>query len=147
MPSSASASSSRLALIAVRARLASTCGSRCPAGMALIMSCAERVVSLLATDETLARADSSSFTRPLEAAGPLLDQPGPHPGVIPKIPDRLGWHERCPQQAHLGQPGQPHRIELAGLGPAGQALGLGRAVQLHRQPAPLQHEKPDPPVG
>ena len=62
MPSSASASSSRLAFMLVRARLASTRGSRCPAIIALIMSCAEMVVSLLATDESLTRADSSSFS-------------------------------------------------------------------------------------
>src|SRR5580658_5839529 len=58
-----------------------------PAAIASIMSCAEMVVSLLATDETLTRA-----------AGQLLDQPGPHPGVIPQVPDRLGRHERRPQQ-------------------------------------------------
>jgi hypothetical protein len=67
---------------------------------------------------------------PLEAAGPLLDQPGPHPGVIPQVPDRLGRHEGGPQQSHLGQPGQPHRIQLVRLRPAGQAPGLGRVNQL-----------------
>jgi hypothetical protein len=35
---------------------------------------------------------------------------------------------------------------LVRLGPTGQVLGLGRADQLHRQPARLQDEEPDPPV-
>jgi hypothetical protein len=45
-----------------RARAASCRGSRWPAIIALIMSCAETVVSLLATDETLTSAVSSSFS-------------------------------------------------------------------------------------
>jgi hypothetical protein len=51
-----------LARIRVRARPASTCGSRSPAIIALIMSCAETVVSLDATDETFTSAPSSSFS-------------------------------------------------------------------------------------
>jgi hypothetical protein len=84
--------------------------------------------------------------QPLPAAGPLADQPGPGPGVIAQVPDRLGRHERGPQQAPLGQPGQPHRIQLVGLRAAGQLPGLERADQLHDQPGRLQHEEPDPPV-
>jgi hypothetical protein len=38
------------------------------AAIALIMSCAKMVVSLLATDETLTSTDSS-FTQPLAALG------------------------------------------------------------------------------
>jgi hypothetical protein len=56
MPSRASTSSSCLAFIPVRARAASVRGSRCPAIIALIMSCADTVVSLLTTDETLTSA-------------------------------------------------------------------------------------------
>ena len=37
-------------------------GSRCPAIIALIMSCADTVVSLLTTDETLTSALYSSFS-------------------------------------------------------------------------------------
>ena len=40
----------------------------------------------------LLRLSLSAF-QPLEAAGPLLDQPGPGPGVIAQVPDRLGRHE------------------------------------------------------
>ena len=63
----------------------------------------------------------------------LVDQSGPGPGVVTQVPYRPGRHERGVQQPHLGQPGQPHRIQV-GLGPARQILGLGRADQLHRQP-------------
>jgi hypothetical protein len=63
----ASASSSRLALMLVRARLASTWGSRCPAIIALIMSCAEMVVSLLATDETARQKPAQCHLRPLRS--------------------------------------------------------------------------------
>jgi len=58
MPSSAATRSSCLAFIRVRARAASACGSRCPAIMALIMSCAETVASLDATADSLTRAPS-----------------------------------------------------------------------------------------
>src|SRR5215472_14091825 len=84
--------------------------------------------------------------QPLPAAGPLADKLGPGPGVITQVPDRLRRDEPGPEQAHLGQPGQPHRIELVGLGPAGQVLGLGRLDQLDLQPARLQDVEPDTPV-
>ena len=58
MPSSASTRSSCLAFIRPRARPASVRGSRWPAIMALIMSCAESVVSELATDDTFTSAPS-----------------------------------------------------------------------------------------
>ena len=146
MPSSASTRSSCLAFIRVRARPASTCGSRCPAIIALIMSCAETVVSLEATAESLTSAPSSSFSSRCQQRVRSLDQPGPGPGVVPQVPDRLRRHERGAQQPHLGQPGQPLRVQLVGLRAAGQVPGLGRVDQLHRQPARLQHEEPDPPV-
>jgi hypothetical protein len=62
MPSSASTRSSCLAFIFPRAKAASTCGSRSPAISARTMSCADIVVSLLATDESLISASSSSFS-------------------------------------------------------------------------------------
>ena len=145
MPSSASTRSSCLAFIRVRARAASMRGSRSPAIIALIMSWAEIVVSLLATAGQLDQGAFQQLFQPLEAAGPLLGQPGPGPGVVPQVPDRLGRHERGPQQSHLGQPGQPHRVQFVRFGPAGQVPGLGRVDQLHRQPARLQHE--ETPVG
>jgi hypothetical protein len=146
MPSRASANSSCLAFIPVRARAASTLGSRCPAIIALTMSCADTVASLLATLGSLTSALSSSFTRPLPAPGALLGQPGAGPGAVPQIPDWLGRHEGRAQQPHLGQPGQPLRVQFVRFGPAGQGLGPGRIDQLHRQPARLQHQEPDPPV-
>jgi hypothetical protein len=56
MPARASTRSSCLAFIRVRARAASVCGSRSPAIMALIMSLADSVVSLLATLDSLISA-------------------------------------------------------------------------------------------
>jgi len=51
-----------LAFIRLRARPASTCGSRWPAIIARIMSCTDSVVRLEATDDTLISASSSSFS-------------------------------------------------------------------------------------
>jgi hypothetical protein len=62
MPSRASTRSSCLAFIRVRARPASTFGSRWPAIIALIMSLADSVVSLEATLDSLTSAPSSSFS-------------------------------------------------------------------------------------
>ena len=62
MPARASTRSSCLAFIRVRARAASVRGSRSPAIMALIMSLADSVVSLLATLDSLISAPSSSFS-------------------------------------------------------------------------------------
>ena len=62
MPSRASASSSWRAFIRPRARAASWCGSRWPAIIALIMSCVDTVVSLLATLDTFTSAPSNSFS-------------------------------------------------------------------------------------
>jgi hypothetical protein len=62
MPSRAATRPSCLARIRARASPASTRGSRSPAIIALIMPCAEMVVSLLATEETLTSAPSSSFS-------------------------------------------------------------------------------------
>jgi len=52
-----------------------------PAIIALIISCAETVVSLLATNDTLTSA-LQQLSRPLPAPGPLLHQPGPGPGAV-----------------------------------------------------------------
>src|SRR5215469_10564250 len=106
MPVSAATRASCLARIRPRASPASTCGSRSPAISALIMSCADRVVSLLATDETLIRA-FEQFLQPLPAAGPVPDQVGAGPGEVPQLADRPRRHEAGPQQPPLGQPGQP----------------------------------------
>jgi hypothetical protein len=84
--------------------------------------------------------------QPLPAPGPVLGQMGAGPGVVPQHPDLGRRHETGPQQPLLGQPGQPHRVQLAGLGPPGQLLNLAGGHQLHIQPGRLQHVKPDPPV-
>ena len=84
--------------------------------------------------------------QPLPAAGPVLDQVGAGPGVVAQLPDRGRRHERGTQHPHLGQPGQPHRVQPVGLGQAGQVPGLASGDQLHRQPGAFQHVVPDPPV-
>ena len=85
--------------------------------------------------------------QPLPAAGPVLGQVRAGPGEMPQRPDLGRRHERRPQQPFLGQPGQPHRVQLVGLGPAGQLPGLAGGDQLDLQPSLFQHVKPDPPVG
>jgi len=84
--------------------------------------------------------------QPLPAAGPVLDQVSARPGVVAQHPDRRRRHERGAQHPHLGQPGQPHRVQPVGLGPPRQVPGLAGRDQLHRQPGAFQHVVPDPPV-
>ena len=84
--------------------------------------------------------------QPLPAPGPVLGQVGPRPAVVPQRPDVRGRHEAGPQQPVLGQPGQPHRVQLVGLRPAGQLPGRAGRYQLHVQPGRLQQVEPDPPV-
>jgi hypothetical protein len=86
------------------------------------------------------------FFQPRPAPGLVLGQPGPRPGIAAQRPDLGRRHERGTQQAQLGQPGQPHRIQPVGLGPARQVPGLAGVDQLHIQPPGLQDVKPDPPV-
>ncbi len=62
MPSRASTRASCLAFMVRRAKAARTSGSRWPAIIALIMSCADSVVSLDATLDSLISAPSSSFS-------------------------------------------------------------------------------------
>jgi len=75
--------------------------------------------------------------QPLPAPGPVLRQPGARPGVAPQHADLGRRHERRTQQPLLGQPGQPHRVQPVGLGPARQVPGLAGIDQLHRQPGRL----------
>ena len=61
----------------------------------------------------------------------------------------LGRHGGRPQQPHQDPPrqlGEDAQVvsQRVRFGPAGQALGLRRAVHLHDQPGRLQHEEPDP---
>jgi hypothetical protein len=80
------------------------------------MSRTERLSSLLATDDTVIKESSSSFSSRCQCRVRSLGQIHPQPGVIPQLADGLWRHERGPQQAFLGQLGQPDRIELVGLG-------------------------------
>ena len=86
------------------------------------------------------------FFQPLPAPGPVLGQVGAGPGVMPQRPDLRRRHERRPEQPFPSQPGQPHRVQLVGLGPAGQLPGLAGGDQLDIQPGFFQHVIPDPPV-
>ena len=84
--------------------------------------------------------------QPLPVPGAFPGQIDPQPGVVAQLPDRRRRHERGPQQPFLGELGQPHRVELVGLGPAGHVLHVAGVDQLHVQPGRLQQVVPDPPV-
>ena len=133
MPARASTRSSCLAFIRVRARAASACGSRSPAISALIMSSPDSVVSLLATEDSLIRR-LPAVPRAAAAAVPLLGQPGARPGVVAG-PGSPRAARSGPQQPHLGQPGQPHRIQLVGLGRPGRFLARAALTSCTASPA------------
>ena len=82
--------------------------------------------------------------QPLDGAGALLGQHGPHPGEVPQPTDRLGGHEGGPQQSALGQLAQPRGIGDVGLA-AGHGLGVAGVDQNHVQ-LPLQEVEHRPPV-
>ena len=86
--------------------------------------------------------------QPLHVPGAVGGQVGPQPGVVPQPADLGGWDERGSQHAPLVELGQPHRIQLVGLGAARQVLDVAGVDQPHHQPAGLQqvHERP-PVVG
>jgi len=66
---------------------------------------------------------------PLLLPGPLADQGAPVPGQVTQPADR-GWrHEAWPAHAPLDHLGQPHRIELVGLGAAGDVLDVAGVEQ------------------
>jgi hypothetical protein len=78
----------------------------------------------VATVPSLIRASSSSLLQPLLVPGAVGGQVGAQPGVVPQPADLDGWDERGSQHAPLVEPGQPHRIQLVGLGPARQVLDV-----------------------
>jgi len=93
--------------------------------------------------------DQGSFQQllqPLPLPGAVADQLQPAAGQVPQRPDLRRRHERRPQQPHLGQPGDPLRVQPVGLRPPGQLPGMAGVHQLYPQPGPLQQVKPDPPV-
>ena len=147
MPSSASARASFLARSGPLARSASVRGSRSPA----IRAGHHRhrrlgLQPVLGHRGDLDHGVFQQLLQPLQAAGPLVDQVSPGPGEVPHRPDRGRRHEAGPQHAPLGQPGQPHRIQLVRLRPPLQVPGLRRGYQLHRQPGAFQHVIPHAPV-
>ena len=83
---------------------------------------------------------------PLLDPGPVLDQVEASPGQVPHGAHRLGGHERGRDHRLLGQLGQPHRIQLVGLGPARHVLHLRGVDQPHRQAGGLQQVEERPPV-
>ena len=105
-----------------------TRGSRSPAARASRMSRADLVLaSALTHRRQLDQRAFQQLLQPLPLPGPVADQLGPGAGQVPQRPDLRRRHERGPQQAHLGQPGQPLRVELVGLRPPGQLPGVGRS--------------------
>jgi hypothetical protein len=100
----------------------------------------------VATVPSLIRASSSSLLQPLHLPAALLGQVGPQPGVVPQPADLGRGDKRRPQHAPLVEPGQPHRIQLVGLGPARQVLDVAGVDQPHHQAAGFQQVPPGPPV-
>jgi hypothetical protein len=79
------------------------------------------------------------FFQPLPFPGAVVHELEPGAGQVAQRPDLGRGHERGAQQAHLGQPGDPLRVQPVGLGPAGQLPGVGGVHQLDAQPCGLQH--------
>src|SRR5512132_1146711 len=125
---------------------ASTLGSRWPAMSASSMARPETPMMSVATLDSLIRASSSSLLQPLLVAGAVGGQVGPQPGVVPQPAGLGGRGERGPQHAPPVQLGQPHRIQLVGLGPPRQVLDVTRVDQPHHQPPRLQHIDERPPI-
>ena len=109
------------------------------------MSCAETVVSLRYARQLDHRAFQQLYPA-AASSGSALGSAGCGPGCSPAGPGSPSAARRMRAAAPAQSAGQPHRVYFVRFGPAGQALGLGGVDQLHRQPACLQHEEPDPPV-
>jgi hypothetical protein len=102
----------------------------------------------VATVDSLIRASLSSLLQPLHVPGTFLSQVGPQPGVVAQLADLGGWDEGGAQHAPLVELGQPHRIELVGLGAARDLLDVASVDQPHAQPTGFQQvDKPPPVVG
>ena len=83
---------------------------------------------------------------PLLVPGAFLGQVGPQAGVVAQLADLGGWDERGAQHAPLVELGQPHRVQLVGLGAARDLLDVAGVDQPHRQPRGLQQVDERPPV-
>ena len=62
---------------------------------------------------------------------------GPGPGQVPQLPDRLGWHERAPDQPVRTELGQPGRIGDIGLA-AREVLHVPGVDQQDLEPGVLE---------
>jgi len=82
----------------------------------------------------------------LLVSGPLLDELGPQPGVVPQHPDLPGRNEARAEHAPLAEFGQPHRVELVGLGAASHLFDVTGVDQPHRQARGLQQVEERPPI-
>src|SRR5664280_1938908 len=101
--------------ITPRARSASTRGSRSPPISASIMSRAESVVMLEATESILMPPSFEDLGQPLQLPGPRLDQLLAVAGQLPGRRDLRGWDEAAPQQTALQQLPQPRTVDDIGL--------------------------------
>jgi hypothetical protein len=128
----------RLARRRVRASSARTLGSRSPAISAASMARPETPKLSEATTERLIWASSSSLLHPLVLGGPHRHQVGAVAGQVPQPPDRRRRDEAGPQQLPLGHLAPPHRIQLVGLGPAGQVLDIAGIDRPDLKPVGLQ---------
>jgi len=59
----------------------------------------------------------------------IPDQAAPIAAEVAQPPDRLGLNEARPAHTPLDDLGQPHRVELAGLRPAGHGLDVSGVEQ------------------
>jgi hypothetical protein len=75
---------------------------------------------------------------PLLLRRPGRYQVGAVPGQVAQLPDLRRRHEAGPQHLPLGDLAQPDRIQLVGLGPAGQVLDVLGVHQPRLQPGRLQ---------
>jgi hypothetical protein len=91
-----------------------------------------------ATTDSLIWASSSSLLDALLFGGAHADQVGAVAGQVPQPPDHRWRHEAGAQHLPLGDLGEPHRIELVGLGPARQVLDVTRVDQPDLEPGCFQ---------
>jgi hypothetical protein len=127
-----------------RASSASILGSRWPAISASSMARPETPKRSVATVESLIRASSGSLLQPLGVPGAVGGQVGTQPGVSRSRRIWAGGTNEGRSMPRSLQLGQPHRIQLVGLGPARQVLDVTGVDQPHHQPPRLQqvHERP-----
>ena len=137
-PMNASSRSLILARIRARASWANTAGSRWPAINAAIMSRPETGEDVAGDHGELDLGVLQEFLHPVLLPGALSDQSRPVPGQIPQHPDLGRGHERGADHAPFGDPRQPHRVALVGLGSTRQVLDIPGVDQPRVEPGRLQ---------